>query len=109
MDPVGYAEILVQFHPYSSAVRGVVTGSGELRLRFGRDDLPEVEPPRARRTSEGLTVTFSSYARYRPTGGSPLLDLTEWTVEVPTGEPARWQTRLRSEGIRLDPVGHNPA
>lgn len=107
MDVLGYAEILVQFHPYSSAVQGVLTGPGELRRRFGRDDLPDLQPPRVRRTSGGLTVSFSSHARYRPIGGSPLLDLEEWTVEVPTGEPARWSARLVAQGIRLDPVDHS--
>ena len=105
MEPAGYAELLVQFHPYSSAVRGVVTSPGELRLRFGRDHLPDAEPPRVRRTSAGLDLTFSSYARYRGIGGSALLDVLEWTVEVPAGEPARWSTRPVAEGLRLDPVG----
>jgi hypothetical protein len=104
MDPLGYAEILVQFHPYSSAVRGVFTETDELRRRLGRDEFPDVEPPRIQQTSGGVSVRFSSFARYRPIGGSPLLDLTEWTVEVPTGEQARWQTRLFAEGVRLGPV-----
>jgi len=109
MDPVGYAEILVQFHPYSSAVRAVLTEPDELRSRFGREDLPDVEPPRTERTPGGLTLTFSSSIRYaRTIGGSPLLDLMEWTVKVPNGEPARWESRLVAESIRLDPLGPRP-
>lgn len=106
IDPVAYAEILVQLHPYSSAVRAVLTESDQLRRQFGQDDLPDVEPPRTERTPEGLALTFCSSCRYfRLIGGSPLLDLTEWTVTVPVGEPARWKSHLAVEGLRLDPRG----
>ena len=108
MDPVGYAQLLVQFHPYSSAVRAVVTEPDELRRRFGREDLPDVEPPRTRQTPDGLTLTFSSSTQHaRPIVGS-LLDLMEWTVTVPPGQPAQWESRLATEGIRLEPLGPRP-
>ena len=77
LDPLAYAEILVQFHPHSSAERGVETD----------------RPPWSRRTPDGLTVGFRSVARHRSARGATLTDRTEWTVEVPVGGPARWSTR----------------
>ncbi len=109
MDPVAYAQILVQFHPYSSAMRAVLTESDDLRRRFGREDLPDVQPPRIGQTAEGLTLTFSSSTQYvRMLGGAPLLDLTEWTVKVPTGEVAQWESRLVAKEIQLDPARLQP-
>lgn len=102
MDPVGYAEILVGFHPYSSATRAVVAEPDGLRRAFDRSDLPEVAPLHLRQDPDGVALTFTSYARYsRTPAGAPLLDLTEWAVTVPAGEPAQWESRRTVEGIRL--------
>lgn len=102
MNPVGYAEILVAFHPYSSATRAVVADADGLRRAIGHPDLPDVAPLRLRRDADGIALTFSSSSRYsRLPGGRPLLDITEWTVNVPSGEPARWESRRVAEGIRL--------
>jgi hypothetical protein len=102
MNPLGYAEILVGFHPYSSAKRAVVLEADGLRRAFDRLDLPDVEPLQLQQDIDGVTLTFSSYASYsRTPAGAPLLDLTEWTVAVPPGEPARWESRRTIEGIRL--------
>jgi hypothetical protein len=102
MNPVGYAEVLVGFHPYSSAVRAVLPEPDGLRRAFGRPDLPEVAPLQLREDPAGVTLAFTSYARYsRTPAGAPLLDLTEWTVTVPAGESARWESRRTVEGIRL--------
>lgn len=102
MNPLGYAEILVGFHPYSSAVRAVVPESDGLRRVFDRPDLPDVAPLQVRQDPAGLTLTFCSYARYsRTPAGAPLLDLSEWTVTVPAGQSARWESRRTVEGIRL--------
>lgn len=102
MNPLGYAEILVGFHPYSSATRAVVPESDGLRRAFNRSDLPQVAPLQLRRDPDGVALTFTSYARYsRTPAGAPLLDLTEWTVSVLNGEPASWESRRAVEGIRL--------
>lgn len=102
MNPVGYAEILVGFHPYSSAKRAVVAEPDGLRSTFGRADLPDVAPLQVRDDSRGVGLTFTSYARYsRTPAGAPLLDLTEWAVTVPAGEPARWESRRTVEGLRI--------
>lgn len=102
MNPLGYAEILVGFHPYSSATRAVIAEPDGLRTTFSRPDLPEVAPLELRRDAKGVAVTFTSYARYsRTPAGAPLLDLTDWTVTVPTGEPARWESRRTAEGLRI--------
>ncbi|HEX3816498.1 MAG TPA: hypothetical protein VHX59_26955 [Mycobacteriales bacterium] len=102
MNPLAYAEILVGFHPYSSATRAVVPEPDGLRRAFDRNDLPDVAALQLRQEPEGATLTFSSYARYsRTPAGAPLLDLTEWTVTVPFGEQAQWEARRTVEGIRL--------
>lgn len=102
MNPVGYAEILVGFHPYSSATRAVVREPDGLRQVFDRADLPEVAPPSLRQDPEGAALTFTSYARYsRTPAGAPLLDLTEWTVTVPFDGAADWESRRTVEGLRL--------
>lgn len=102
LNPLGYAEILVGFHPYSSAKRAVVAESDGLRRAFDRADLPEIAPLQLRRDPAGVALDFTSYARYsRTPAGAPLLDLVEWTVTVPDGQPARWESRRTVEGIRL--------
>jgi hypothetical protein len=102
MNPVGYAEILVGFHPYSSAKRAVVPEPDGLRSTFNRPDLPEVAPLQMRNDSQGIALSFTSYARYsRTPAGAQLLDLTEWTVTVPPGEQARWESRRAVEGLRI--------
>ncbi len=108
MDPAGYAEILVAFHPYTSADRAVLTEPDELRRALGQPDLPDVEPIRLRETSDGVRLTFSSFARYRLVGPQELLDLLAWTVDVPAGEPARWSSRPTVTGQRLDPASGVP-
>lgn len=102
MDPIGYAQVLVQFHPYSSATRAVLTEPDEVRRRFGDSALPEVDAPRVRQEPTGLTFTFASSIRYaRSVGGAPLLDLKSWTVEVPNGEPAHWESRFVARELAL--------
>ena len=102
MDPVGYAQILVAFHPYSSAYRTVLAESDGLRRVLGQPELPDVEPIRLERTPDGLTLMFSSFARYVPPGGLALLDLFEWRVTVPAGKPAGWSSRATATGLPLD-------
>lgn len=108
MDPLGYAEILVAFHPYTSAHCTVLTGSDELRRVLGRPDLPDVDPVRLQEAPDGVRLTFSSLARYRLVGPQELLDVLAWTVDVPAGEPARWNSRPTVTGLRLDPANGVP-
>ncbi len=103
MAPVTYAQLLVHFHPYSSAVRKVLSRPDELRQLIGHEDVPDIEPPRVRQTPAGLTLTFSSTCQYRWPAEGPLLDLMTWTVQVPAGEPAQWESRLVAQRIRLYP------
>jgi hypothetical protein len=108
MDPSGYAEILVAFHPYTSAYCAVLTEPDELRRVLGRPDLPDVDPIQVQQAPDGLTLTFSSFAQYRLVGPQELIDLLAWTVDVPSGEPARWTSRPTVTGLRLDPAGGVP-
>jgi hypothetical protein len=108
MDPSGYAQILVAFHPYTSAYCAVLTESDELRRVLGRPDLPDVDPIRLQQAPDGVRLTFSSFARYRLVGAQELLDLLAWTVDVPADEPARWTSRPTVTGLRLDAAGGVP-
>jgi len=108
MDPSGYAEILVAFHPYTSAYCAVLTEPDELRRVLGRPDLPDVDPIQVQQAPHGLTLTFSSFAQYRLVGPQELIDVLAWTVDVPAGEPARWTSRPTATGLRLDPAGGVP-
>jgi hypothetical protein len=108
MDPLGYAEILVAFHPYTSAHSTVLAESDGLRRVLGRPDLPDVDPIRLDEAPDGRRLTFSSVARYRLVGPQELLDVLAWTVDVPAGEPARWSSRPTMTGVRLDPAGGVP-
>jgi hypothetical protein len=108
MDPSGYAEILVAFHPYTSAYCSVLTEPDDLRRVLGRPDLPDVDPIRIEPAPDGVSLTFSSFARYRLVGPQELLDLLAWTVDVPAGEPARWSSSPIVTGLRLDPAGGVP-
>jgi hypothetical protein len=103
MEPTGYAQILVAFHPYSSAARAVLTEPDGLRRAFSQPDLPDVEPIRLRNSVDGLTLTFASSVSYTRPGEAPLLDVLAWTVDVPAGERARWNSQKTLTGIRLDP------
>ncbi len=103
INPMAYAELLVEFHPYSSAVRKVLSRPDELRQLIGHEDVPDIEPPRVRQTPAGLTLIFSSTCQYRWPAEGPLLDLMTWTVQVPAGEPAQWETRIVAQRIRLYP------
>src|SRR5262249_49475496 len=83
MNAVAYAELLVHFHTYSSAERIVLTAPGELRLRYGRNDLPDNEPMRLQPAPDGAVLTFdsSSYAGRGPIFGlAPVVGLMKWTV-----------------------------
>ncbi|NBH02903.1 hypothetical protein [Amycolatopsis sp. SID8362] len=103
LDPTAYAEILAEFHPYTSAVSKVLSTPDQLRLLIGHEDIPDIEPPRVERTATGLVLTFSSIYQYRWPVEGPLLDLAAWTVRVPRGCPARWETRRVAQRIRLAP------
>jgi len=109
LDPVAYAEILVQFHPYSSAIRSVLIAPEQLRQFYRQQDLPVIETPAVRQEPDGLHLTFVSSSQYRRPGGAPLLDLTQWSVHVPTDGPAGWTSQLKAKGIQLDPFTSHSA
>jgi hypothetical protein len=104
LDPRAYAQILVAFHPYSSAYRAPLSEPDELRRVLGDDGLPEVEPLRLTDTADGVRLTFTSFVRYTRPGGAPQVDLLEWTVDAAPGQPARWKTRQTATGITLAPA-----
>lgn len=103
INPTAYAEVLVEFHPYGSAIRTVLSEPDTLRKLIGHDDVPDIEPPRLARTPAGLVLTFGSACQYRWPLEGPLLDLVTWTVRVPTGGLARWESQYVARRLQLDP------
>ena len=103
LNPTAFAELLVEFQPYTSAVCKVLSEPAELRQLIGHDDIPNIEPPRLAPNSSGLVLTFSSICRYRWPAEGPLLDVMAWTVVVPSGEAARWTSERLARRLRLDP------
>lgn len=107
LDPVAFAQILVEWHPWTSAVRYVLAERDQLSRATGRSDLPRYEPPMVRPTGTGVELSFFSAEQY-PTalGGSRQLDVFEWTVTVPSGGPAQWNRRPVLENVPLEPSRH---
>lgn len=104
MNPTAYAQLLAQFHPFTTVDCVVLTVAGQLRALL-RPDLPDNEPVRLRRTENGLLLTFDVAVKYLRSRKYPVsswkLDIKRWTVAVPGDGPAQWSSRLIAEGIRL--------
>lgn len=105
LNPMALAELLVQFHPYSSAIRAILTEPDELQQRYQREDLPPNQPFRTDRVHDGMILTFSSSVQYHQPIVGMLLDLVDWTVTIPTGQSASWVSHLRAERIPLGTAG----
>jgi hypothetical protein len=102
IDTLAYAELLVQFHPYTSAIATLLTQTDDLRQLFGLDGLPDVRPFEIERAAEGVTLTFSSCVRYRMPASFPQLDVFDWRVTAGPGRPADWESAVVAEGLSLD-------
>lgn len=107
MDPIAFAEILVEFHPYSAAWRRVIVEPDGLQRTFAQRDLPPVEPVRLLKSPLGAVMTFSSFARHRRADGTAELDILRWTVEIPPEQPARWKCVPYISQLELEPQGVN--
>ena len=103
LDPIAYAELVVSFHTYSSAVRRVITDPVTLYERYDPEDLPPVQLPRLDRGDGTIVLTFAVSIEYRRPIVGELLDLSAWTVTIPGSRPARWESELIAE--RIQPVG----
>lgn len=100
LDPVAFAEVLVAWHPWATAVTAVVSVPDQVQRELDRPDLPTFEQPMLRPIDGGLVLTFySSMLHARELGGATLLTVYEWTVLVPTGSPARWERRVVLDGV----------
>jgi hypothetical protein len=103
LDPVAFAEILVAWHPWATAVTAVILERGQVQRALGRSDLPTFEPPMLSPIDGGLVLTFfSSMLHSRELGGKTRLTVYEWTVLVPTGGEARWERRAVLDGVPAD-------
>jgi len=103
LDPLAFAQVLVEWHPWTSAVRYVLAGRDQLARSSGRADLPVFEPPRIRPAEDGVVLSFFSAYQYATAlGGARQLDVFEWTVTVPAGESARWDRRPVLESVPLE-------
>ena len=101
LDPVAFAEILVAWHPWTTAATEVIAEPDQVQRALDRSDLPTFEPPTISPIDGGLVLTFfSSMLHARDLGANTLLTVYEWTVLIPTGEPARWERRTVLDAVR---------
>ncbi len=94
MAPKALAEILVWFHPWTSAAVGLVESASTLREQFPEvANLPTVDEPRVTVAGDDLLLAFYSWVRYTHVlGGDFFLRVARWTVTVPPAGPAIWQS-----------------
>jgi hypothetical protein len=101
LDPAAFAEVLVAWHPWTTAATSVLLERDQLRRQLDRPDLPTFEPPQLYPVDGGLVLTFfSSMLHVHDLGANTLLTVYEWTVLVPTGSPARWERRAVLDAVR---------
>jgi hypothetical protein len=100
LDPVAFAEVLVAWHPWTTAATSLLLEPDQLRHELDRPDLPTFAPPVLRAVDGGVVLTFfSSMLHARDLGANTLLTVYEWTVLVPTGSPARWERRVVLDAV----------
>jgi hypothetical protein len=104
LDPRAYAEVLVEYHPWSRAWPTLILDRAQLRSQFGHPELPDAEPPSVRPTQTGLELSFLSAAVSAPQYAKGDLTVYAWTVDVPRDAPARWRRRPMLEGVSLEPA-----
>lgn len=105
MDALAYAELIVQFHHYTSALQRLLAHPADLQNHYARAGLPRTEPFHMDKGTDGTRLRFMSCAQYRRPLIGWLLDLAEWTVTIPTGQPATWEFRFVATAIPLDAPG----
>ncbi len=102
-----FAEILVRWHPPSTAPQFVVRDSGHVRRAFGRPDLPSFDAPAGNLLGNQFQGRFFSARRHAVAlSGSLELDVFEWKVTVPAGSPAQWKRRPVLKNGPLEPTQH---
>ena len=92
MDPVAYAEILVEYQWTANGVREVVTDPAAPwpDLPAGALDLPAVRPPKTWDDDHGdRWLAFAAVRRY-PDAPDQGVEVTLWSVRVPRDGPASW-------------------
>ena len=86
--------------PWTTAATEVIVERDQVQRALDRSDLPMFEPPTISPIDGGLVLTFfSSMLHARDLGANTLLTLYEWTVLIPTGEPARWERRVVLDAV----------
>lgn len=100
LDAVAYAQILVAYHPWSTARCELLFGDGQLRERFGIIDGPPAEPLRQDETADGLTLTFFSAIVHSPLlGARSRCEVYQWRVDIPQEGRVTWGRRLVAENL----------
>ncbi|MEV6905851.1 hypothetical protein [Amycolatopsis sp. NPDC051071] len=103
LDPAAFAEILVKFHPWSSAWCDVITEPDRVRKEWGYPEIPDVAVPRVSRQGTGLRLSFHSSGIYQHGRASArMLKISSWTANIWRDQPARWQSELVVRDIMLD-------
>lgn len=91
MDPVAYAEVLLRWHPWTRAERGLGLRPDE---PSGQGAPADLAPPVLEPSGSGRRLVFHSWSRYaHGPHGALRLDAHEWTVDVPYEGLAHWSRR----------------
>ncbi|GLY65838.1 hypothetical protein [Amycolatopsis taiwanensis] len=100
LDPMAYAQVLVAYHPWSTARRELLLDTGQLRAQFGITDGPPVEPLRQDETAVGVALTFFSATVHNPLLGARWrCDVYQWRVDIPRDGRVTWGRRLAAENL----------
>jgi hypothetical protein len=105
LHPVAYMELLMEGQWPGGWSKRLI-----LDMDFWRADhpaeaaLPVVDEPRVERASDLVGLTFAaSRERVQAAGGRTVLDVVEWSVRAPAGEPATWQRHAIADAVPLMP------
>lgn len=102
LDAVAYAQVLVVYHPWSTARRELLLGEDHLGERYGITGGPPVGPLRLEETADRVALTFfSATVHNRLLGAKSWCDVYQWRVDIPHDGRATWGRRLVAEKLEV--------
>jgi hypothetical protein len=105
LHPVAYMELLMEGQWPGGWSKRLVRDPRDWRADYPAEAaLPLVDEPRVKRAGVLVSLTFTaSRERAQAAGGRTVLDVVEWSVRAPAGEPATWQRRPLADAVPLMP------